>query len=171
MQSNRVESARLAGRFPDFQKGPSKARLSRTISFAISGPGARVSLLIYMVIGLSVTWALYAVYMHVATRASEGRSAAPLYAPFPALAEVRGKALVYCFSPQCGPCRPMGKEVDSLAETGAPVFKLDINRHRELSRELGIRATPTLIVVKDGVIGRMVLGVKTAKYMSGLIQS
>jgi thiol-disulfide isomerase/thioredoxin len=128
-----------------------------------------VSLLIYAVIGLSVTWALYAIYMHVATRASEGRPAKPLYALFPVLATLRGKALVYCFSPQCGPCRPMSKEVDSLAATGAPVFKLDISEHRELSRDLGIRVTPTLILIEDGVIGRMLLGVKTASYMSTLI--
>lgn len=130
-----------------------------------------MNLLIYTVIGLAVTWLLYMVYMYVATRAAEGRSARPLYEKFPALATTRGKALVYCFSPQCGPCRPMSKEVDNLATTGAPVFKLDITEHPELSRELGIRATPTLIVIQDGAVARMLLGVKTASFMSELIAS
>jgi len=129
----------------------------------------QLNLLIYTVIGLSVTWALYSVYMYVATRASEGRPASPLYGLFPALTDLRGRALVYCFSPGCGPCRPMSKEVDILAATGAAVFKLDISKHHELSRELGIRAAPTLIVIEGRVIGRMVLGVKTADYMQALI--
>lgn len=130
-----------------------------------------MNLLIYTVTGLAITWALYSAYMYVATRASEGRPAKPLFALFPALAQKRGKALVYCFSPGCGPCRPMSKEVDILAATGAAVFKLDISKHRELSRELGIRAAPTLIVIENGVIGRMVLGVKTASQLQQLIDA
>ena len=131
----------------------------------------QLNLLIYTVIGLTVTWILYSLYMYVATRASEGRPASPLYTEFPALADLRGRALVYCFSPGCGPCRPMSKEVDILAATGAPVFKLDISKHHELSRELGVRAAPTLIVIEGRVIGRMVLGVKTAGYMQELIDA
>ena len=130
-----------------------------------------MDLLIYTVIGLAITWGLYSSYMYVATRASEGRPAEPLYAVFPALEHIEGKALVYCFSPGCGPCRPMSREVDILAERGAAVFKLDISKHGALSRELGIRAAPTLIVVEDQIIGRMVLGVKNAGFMQQLIDS
>jgi thiol-disulfide isomerase/thioredoxin len=137
----------------------------------LSGAGlnARVELLVYTVLGLAATWGLYMLYMLVATRSAEGRPAAPLYPLFPKLEGARGKALVYCFSPQCGPCRPMSKEVDSLAGDGAPVFKLDITEHPEIARELGIRATPTLILIEDGAIARMLLGVKTADYMRGLL--
>lgn len=130
-----------------------------------------MDLLIYTVVGLAVTWGLYSAYMHVATRASEGRQADPLYAQLPRLAEIEGKALVYCFSPGCGPCRPMSKEVDILAATGAPIFKLDISQHAGLSRELGIRAAPTLIVIENRTIGRMVLGVKTADRMQRLLET
>ncbi len=130
-----------------------------------------MSLLIYAVIGLSVTWALYAGYMYVATRSAEGRSAKPLYAEFPQLATQQGKALVYCYSEHCGPCRPMSKEVDILAAEGVPVFKLDIMQHTNISRALGIRATPTLIVIEGGTVSRMLLGVKTASFMSKLVTS
>lgn len=128
-----------------------------------------MSLLIYAVIGLSVTWALYAGYMYVATRSAEGLSAEPLYAEFPQLETQQGRAIVYCYSPHCGPCRPMSKEVDILAAQGNPVFKLDIMQHADVSRALGIRATPTLIVIEDGTVSRMLLGVKNASFMSKLI--
>jgi hypothetical protein len=36
---------------------------------------------------------------------------------------------------------------------------------------MGIRATPTLILIEDRVVSRMVLGVKTADYMHDLIHS
>jgi thioredoxin 1 len=128
-----------------------------------------VNLLIYAVLGLIVTWALYVLYIQVATRAVEGRPADPLYDLFPALKAMQGRALVYCCSPQCGPCRPMSREVDGLAERGAPIFKLDITEHPALARELGIRATPALILIERGSIARVLLGVKSARYMSQLI--
>jgi hypothetical protein len=65
----------------------------------------------------------------------------------------------------------MSKEVDILAATGAPIFKLDISQHAGLSRELGIRAAPTLIVIENRVIRRMVLGVKTSDHMQRLLQT
>ena len=64
--------------------------------------------------------------------------------------------------------------LDALLHAGAGRAREIAGNHVRMpsrTRELGIRATPTLIVVKDGVIGRMVLGVRTAGYMSGLIQS
>lgn len=130
-----------------------------------------MDLFIYAVLGLAATWALYVLYMQVATRAAEGRPADPLYRQFPSLATTQGRALVYCFSPQCGPCRPMSREVDELVASGAPVFKFDITQNPELSRDIGIRATPTLILIENGSIARMLLGVKTASYMQQLLTS
>ena len=127
-----------------------------------------MELFVYAVLGLGVTWLLYVAYMTVATRAAEGRSAKPLYAVFPAIA-TNSRSLVYCYSPQCGPCKPMLREVESLIDTGEPVFKLDITEHPETSRELGIRATPTLILIRNGSIARMVLGVKMADFMRRLL--
>jgi len=128
-----------------------------------------LELLLYTIVGLAVTWALYVGYMYIATRSSEGLPADPLFPVFPALEGHEGKALVYCYSPQCGPCRPMSKEVDILAGEGAPVFKLDITEHPHVSRELGIRATPTLVVIEDGAVARMLLGVRSAEYMQQLL--
>lgn len=128
-----------------------------------------MDLLVYTVIGLTVTWLLYIAYMNVATRAAEGRSAESLYAIFPGMRVREGKSLVYCFSPQCRPCRPMSREVDSLIDDGEPVYKLDITKHPEASRELGIRAAPTLVLIENGRIARMVLGVKLAAFMRDML--
>ena len=130
-----------------------------------------MDLLVYAILGLTLTWLLYIGYMYVATRAAEGRSAEPLFETFPQLRGHTGKALVYCFSPQCGPCGPMSKDVDALIAEGAPIFKLDIAEQTEISRELGIRATPTLILIETGTISRMLLGAKNAHFMHKLISA
>ncbi len=128
-----------------------------------------MDLLIYAALGLSLTWAAYAAYMHLATRAAEGRPAQPLFRLFPGLAEHAGRALVYCYSPQCGPCRPMSREVDSLVADGAPIYKLDVSEQPQLAREIGIRATPTLVLVEGRTVSRLVLGAKRADFMRRLL--
>lgn len=129
-----------------------------------------MAILVYAVLGLAITWALYAGYMLVATRAAEGRPADPLYALFPGLRDIDGRALIYCFSPHCAPCRPMSHEVASLLAANLPVYRLDVTAHPDISRALGIRATPTLVVVHRGSIARMLLGVKTAAQMRALLE-
>ena len=128
-----------------------------------------MDLLIYAALGLSLTWAAYAAYMHLATRAAEGRTAEPLIRLCPGLAEHPGRALVYCYSPQCGPCRPMSREVDTLVDAGAPIYKLDVSEQPELAREIGIRATPTLVLVQQRTVSRLVLGAKRADFMRRLL--
>lgn len=128
-----------------------------------------MSLLIYAVVGLAATWALYVGYLHIATRSSEGRTSDALHAAFPELEKRTGKALVYCFSPDCRPCVPMSRDVEKLIAAGEPLHKLDVHLHPELAREFGIRATPTLMVIENGVVKRMVLGVKTAGFLRGLL--
>ncbi len=128
-----------------------------------------MDLFLYAVFGLAATWALYALYMQIATRASEGRSAAPLYPAIPTLKDQRGRVLIYFTSPHCAPCRPMSAEVADLQAEGAPIHKLDVNDHPQLAREMGIRATPTLMLVKNGSVSRVYLGVKSREAMRSLL--
>lgn len=130
-----------------------------------------MDLLVYTVVGLGCTWLAYMAYMYVATRASEGKSSAFLHQRFPQLEELRGRALIYCFTPMCGPCRSMSKEVQTLIGEGKPMFKLDVTKHPDLSRELGIRAVPTLAIIENGTVQRMLLGVQTADKMRELLQT
>ena len=64
----------------------------------------------------------------------------------------------------------MSAAVDALIDEGKPLFKLDISQHPELAKEFGIRATPTLIVIDNQVVTRMVLGVKTEGFMRDLLR-
>lgn len=129
-----------------------------------------MDLFLYAIFGLAATWGLYALYMLIATRASEGRPAAPLAGAIPALREQQGSALVYFTSPYCSPCRPMSKDVAALQDEGVPIHKLDVTDHPELAREMGIRATPTLMLIEHGSVSRVYLGVKSREAMRDILQ-
>lgn len=126
-------------------------------------------LAIYAIVGLTVTWLAYLGYMWIASKAMEGQPAPELANAIPGLGSAQGPALVYCYSPNCGPCRHMSPLIDQLAASGKPVFKIDIADHVELARQLGVRATPTILLVRDGVIEKSLLGEKRLSELQALL--
>jgi thiol-disulfide isomerase/thioredoxin len=70
-------------------------------------------------------------------------------------------ALIYCFSSNCGPCKTMTPAVDELLEEGIPIIKLEIPQRMELAQELGVKATPTLLLIRHGRVEEVKVGLKT----------
>lgn len=69
-----------------------------------------------------------------------------------------GRHLYYFHSPTCAPCRSLTPVVDRLAARHANVHKVDVSRDPARAVAFGIRATPTLMLVEDGRIERVILG-------------
>lgn len=70
-------------------------------------------------------------------------------------------ALLYFFSPTCGPCRAMTPHVKALAEERDDVFLIDVSADVDLAMALGVRATPTVLVLKDGKLAASRVGALT----------
>jgi thioredoxin-like negative regulator of GroEL len=62
----------------------------------------------------------------------------------------------------CGPCKVMKPVLEQIAtEQGIPLVGLDAGEARDLAAEHGVRAVPTLLVFKDGVVTAMTSGGKS----------
>jgi thioredoxin 1 len=67
-----------------------------------------------------------------------------------------------CTATWCGPCKVIAPLIDQLAATyagRAKVVKLDIDANKALSKKLGIRSIPNVLVFKQGeqvesIVGR-----------------
>ena len=67
-----------------------------------------------------------------------------------------------CTAAWCGPCKVIAPFIDQLADAyagRAKVVKLDIDANKELSKKLGIRSIPNVLVFKQGeqvesIVGR-----------------
>ena len=107
---------------------------------------------------------------HRASKKMLGASAKPLFAVFP---ELNGKqrALVFCYRPNCPPCKAMHPAVRQLAEQTGQVFELDVSQHMGFARTLGIRATPTVLVIQDGHIENIIIGNKNLSFLQKLLES
>jgi len=73
----------------------------------------------------------------------------------------------------CGPCKVIAPFIDQLAENyadRAKVMKLDIDAHRALGKELGLKSIPAVLFFKKGELVETMVGVKTYENYSDSVE-
>jgi len=69
--------------------------------------------------------------------------------------------LIYLWSPSCGMCRNMTPMIDTLSQQREDVAKIDVSQHSETAKALGVLGTPAIVLIENGVIKQVSLGIKT----------
>ena len=72
----------------------------------------------------------------------------------------KGKGLIYFYSPNCRPCQMVEPVYKKLSKElkGVHFVKINVLEKPEAVRKIGILATPSMVVVKDGRIKEVILG-------------
>lgn len=71
----------------------------------------------------------------------------------------QGRQVVWLHSSGCAPCRRMEGDVAPFFRSGKMVG-VDVGRERHLAERLGVMATPTTVVLQDGEIVGVAVGVR-----------
>ncbi len=130
-----------------------------------------MNLTVSVVIALVLAWIGYMGYLSFTSRKVKGREIGDLASRLPELARHLDRALIYCYSPRCGPCKTMTPLIDELCKAGKPIIKLVLPDQIEVAQELGIRATPALLLVRDGRIAEVNIGAKSQHQVLQLLES
>jgi thioredoxin 1 len=71
-----------------------------------------------------------------------------------------GAVLIDFWSPQCGPCVALSPIIDEIKEeqTDVEVIKVNVLDNYDEAMKYGVRALPTLIFLKDGVVVDKLVG-------------
>ena len=74
--------------------------------------------------------------------------------------------LVDFWAEWCGPCKMLAPILDELAgeyEGRVRIGKVNIDEHQGLAAEYGVRAIPTLLVIKNGQVAEQMVGAKSKR--------
>ncbi len=75
------------------------------------------------------------------------------------LPEFRGRDFfLYLYSPGCTPCIRLTPVIKDLISKGVKGRMIDVTKNIEIARKLGIMATPSVVIVKDGYIQDVLMG-------------
>lgn len=80
--------------------------------------------------------------------------------------------MIDCFAVWCGPCKTIAPEVVKLSHkyTNTRFFKVDVDEVPDLAQELGVRAMPTFLLIKDGQKVGEVVGANKAALEAAVVK-
>jgi len=109
-------------------------------------------------------------YVWLGSKRMEGREAPELNALLTEEQRGMNKLLFYFYSEHCGPCRAVGPVVDAVAARHGCVVKVDVMQDMATAHRFGVRATPTVVLVEDGRLVKVLLGTVSEQKLELLLR-
>ncbi len=109
------------------------------------------------------------VWMVRRMRKSEGRPAPELPGRIGKRIKRGRTAMFYFFSPSCRACKPMTPVIKDLARTREEVVPVDVSRDLDTARKFGVMATPTIVLVRRGIVEKVLVGPQTEPDLRALL--
>lgn len=81
------------------------------------------------------------------------------------------RRLYYFYAPHCGPCRAMTPMVERMQSIHPNLIKINIEDSQALAKSFGIAATPSFVLVNEGVIRQVILGAQSEQKLKHILEA
>lgn len=126
---------------------------------------------IYLFLGAIIAvFLLLQITPYIQAHRYRGRRAPPLAGFLTPNQATQQQLLFYFGNPSCGMCGPVSRVIDALQSERDDIVKVDVSRTPALAHAFGVRATPTLVLVRKGVIERVLPGARTEQGIRALLE-
>ncbi len=115
---------------------------------------------VYIVLGLIALFMALQFIMVFAAKRTKGKKLSGLSGRLKPLEKNGSSGLVYFFSPSCRACKMQTPVIKDLQKNYKNVFDVDISKDMQTARIFGVKATPTTVAVKNGLIDKVFVGFK-----------
>ena len=84
----------------------------------------------------------------------------------------KGKVLVDCYAPWCGPCRMLGPVVEAVASENKEYsfYKLNVDDSEEVAVKYGIMSIPCILIFENGELKNTSVGFKSKDELEELLK-
>ena len=124
-----------------------------------------MDLLIYMLFGIVGLFILFQLWILWQSKKQIGQEA-PV-TRYSQTGQHEGTTLFFFHSPHCGPCKAMTPAIEEIGKQHQ-VVNIDIGEDLETAQAFNVRATPTVILVKDGLITNVMVGALSQQKIESL---
>ena len=115
---------------------------------------------VYIIIGILALFFGLQFFMIFSAKRAKGTKISGLKGNLKILEKNGAKGIVYFYSPSCRACKMQTPIIKTLQRANKNIFDVDISRDLETARIFGIKATPTTLAIRNGVIDQVYVGVK-----------
>jgi thioredoxin len=115
---------------------------------------------VYIIIGILVLFFGMQFLMIFSAKRAKGTKISGLKGSLKTLEKNGSKGIIYFYSPGCRACKMQTPIIKSMQKANKNIFDVDISKDLETARLFGIKATPTTLAVRNGVIDQVYVGVK-----------
>lgn len=124
---------------------------------------------VYIIISIVALFAGMQFFMIFSAKRAKGKKVAGLQGSLKSLEKNGSKGLVYFFSPSCRACSMQTPVIKTLQKKYKNIFDVDISKDFQTARIFGIKATPTTVVIKNGIVDDVFVGVKQQQVLENYL--
>ena len=84
----------------------------------------------------------------------------------------KGKVVIDCYAPWCGPCKMISPIIDKLSEeiNNVSFYKINVDDAEKITSDFNIMSIPTILIFEDGKLKEKVVGFKSKSELEELIK-